>query len=653
MNLAYNAAVLVLAVGLFLPTARAGDQRPIVAVFDIEDRTKRLKRQLVQSLTEYLGNNLGEGGIYQIVPPGDIKRALRQQVIKAKKDECTDQSCQIEIGRELQANKTLSNTISRIGKVCMVGSRLYDLQRMATETTATAKGPCTPSGLMKSVENVVAKLREWGGGTAADVDLPPTDDDTPAPSSDSKEYKRALNQAWRKLARAVRKGTTEQKLEKYQEFLAEYPEDNPYEGKVQKNIDALETKLERQEEAKRKAEEKKAALEVKRQRAKEVKEAYNQAKAAEGSATEKLAAWKQFVSDYPDKNPYLKTARRKVKTLDALEARLEKQEEARREAEEKKAALEARRAKAREIQQAYDRVKQTKGSASTQLQAWESFVSDYPDDNPYLKTARRKIKTLERRSKAEAEERERLARIEAARRPPDGFVRIPSGSFQMGSPASEDGRFTDETQHRVTITRAFLMQATEVTQGQYRSLMGKNPSHFTSCGDDCPVETVSWREAVAYCNALSRKEGLPECYDGDRLEGLDCKGYRLPTEAEWEYAARAGSTGARYGDLDSVAWYDGNSGSSTHPVGKKKPNAWGLSDMLGNVNEWCHDWNGDYSSGSATDPTGPQTGSNRVRRGGSWSSTATAGLVRAALRDGGTPDYRNDFLGLRPARFCP
>ncbi len=234
---------------------------------------------------------------------------------------------------------------------------------------------------------------------------------------------------------------------------------------------------------------------------------------------------------------------------------------------------------------------------------------------------------------------------------PKGFVRIPAGSFQMGSPASEDGRHADETQHRVTITRAFLMQATEVTQGQYRALMGKNPSHFTSCGDDCPVEKVSWRDAVAYCNALSRKEGLPECYDGDSLRGLDCKGYRLPTQAEWEYAARAGSSVARYGELDAVAWYVDNSGSSTHPVGKKKPNAWGLYDMLGNVWEWCHDWKGDYPSGSVKDPTGPRAGSKRVKRGGSWGDTARN--VRAAFHIYYTPDSRYISLGFRPLRSCP
>ncbi len=266
------------------------------------------------------------------------------------------------------------------------------------------------------------------------------------------------------------------------------------------------------------------------------------------------------------------------------------------------------------------------------------------------------------RSAASQKENERKADLDATRheepakkevvRAPGGFVHIPAGSFQMGSPAGEKGRGDDEgPQHRATITRAFFMQATEVTQGQYRALMGKNPSRFTSCGDDCPVEQVSWRDAVTYCNALSRKEGLEECYDGDRLKGLDCKGYRLPTEAEWEYAVRAGSAGASYGELDAIAWYGRNSDFYTHPVGKKKPNAWGLYDMLGNVWEWCHDWKGDYPSGAVEDPTGPQAGLYRVSRGSSWCRYARD--VRAASRRGDAPDRLGGSLGLRPVRYSP
>jgi formylglycine-generating enzyme required for sulfatase activity len=230
---------------------------------------------------------------------------------------------------------------------------------------------------------------------------------------------------------------------------------------------------------------------------------------------------------------------------------------------------------------------------------------------------------------------------------PAGYVRIAPGTFTMGSPASEEGRFDKESQHSVTITRAYCMKATEVTQGEWQSVMGSNPSKFTSCGANCPVEQVSWDDAVGYANALSRREGLPECYAGSTFSGLSCKGYQLPTEAGWEYAARAGTTGATYGNLDSVSWYRENSGSATHPVGQKQPNAWGLFDMLGNVWEWTGDWYASYA-GATSDPAGAPAGSNRVLRGGSWYNTAR--YARAAFRDYDTPDYRYGSLGFRLVR---
>jgi formylglycine-generating enzyme required for sulfatase activity len=214
-----------------------------------------------------------------------------------------------------------------------------------------------------------------------------------------------------------------------------------------------------------------------------------------------------------------------------------------------------------------------------------------------------------------------------------GFVRIEPGSFTMGSPGSEEGRDNDEAQHAVTLTRGFCLMATEVTQGQWRSVMGSNPSGFASCGASCPVEQVSWDDAVAYANRKSQAEGLQPCYEGSTFVGVGCTGYRLPTEAEWEYAARAGTTGARHGSLDAVAWHVGNSGGTTHPVGQKQANAWGLYDMLGNVWEWTSDWYGSYPGGAVTDPVGASTGSNRVLRGGSWYSHAR--LARAAYRNYG------------------
>jgi formylglycine-generating enzyme required for sulfatase activity len=280
---------------------------------------------------------------------------------------------------------------------------------------------------------------------------------------------------------------------------------------------------------------------------------------------------------------------------------------------------------------------------------------------------------------------------------PGEWVLVKAGSFVMGSPTGEPGKRVDEISHPVTITRDFWLQATEVTQGQFQDAMGYNPSNFTSCGQNCPVERVSWSEAAAYCNALSLREGLRQCYScsgsgrevscdtSSRYSTLyTCPGYRLPTEAEWEHAARAGTTTALYtgsitilGEmnapaLDPIAWYGGNSGVSysggfdcsswterqrnastcgTHPVRQKRPNSLGLYDMLGNVWEWCHDWYGEYPTGVETDPVGPGAGSGRVLRGGSWN--LNAGFTRTAYRDKRAPGSHFSNFGFRPSRSLP
>jgi formylglycine-generating enzyme required for sulfatase activity/uncharacterized caspase-like protein len=218
------------------------------------------------------------------------------------------------------------------------------------------------------------------------------------------------------------------------------------------------------------------------------------------------------------------------------------------------------------------------------------------------------------------------------------FVYVKPASFMMGSPSSKQGRGSYEKQHRVTLTKGYYLQTTEVTQGQWRAIMGNNPSRFSNCGDDCPVEKVSWNDVQAFISKLNRKEGTNR--------------YRLPTEAEWEYAARAGSTSRFcFGDdedrLSEYAWYVRNSGGKTHSVAQKKPNAWILYDMHGNVWEWCQDWYSDYPSGSVTDPTGPSSGSSRVYRGGCWLNLA--GLCRSANRLWYLPGYRSHRLGFRLA----
>jgi formylglycine-generating enzyme required for sulfatase activity len=217
-------------------------------------------------------------------------------------------------------------------------------------------------------------------------------------------------------------------------------------------------------------------------------------------------------------------------------------------------------------------------------------------------------------------------------------VWCPPGQFMMGSPIREEARYTREVQHEVVLTNGFFLSETECTQGQWEAVMGGNPSYFK--GTERPVEQVSWEEAVEYCRKLTAKQWA----EGILADGWE---WRLPTEAEWEYAARAGTTGARYGKLDTIAWHDGNSGGETHHVKQKTANAWGLYDMMGNVWEWCSDWRGDYPTGSVTDPTGPSSVSFRVFRGGCWSSLA--GDARSANRGRFVPGIRFWFLGFRPA----
>ena len=210
------------------------------------------------------------------------------------------------------------------------------------------------------------------------------------------------------------------------------------------------------------------------------------------------------------------------------------------------------------------------------------------------------------------------------------MVLIPGGTFQMGSTSSESFGW-EKPVHQVTLS-SFYIGKYEVTQGQWQAVMGSNPSNFQK-GDNYPVEQITWDDVQSFITKLNQMTG---------------KRYRLPTEAEWEYAARGGTTGGRYGNIDAIAWYSSNSGNSTHAVGGKQPNAYGLYDMLGNVWEWVQDWYGSYTSSAKTNPTGPSSGSRRVVRGGSWGDNAS--YVRAPYRGGfHSPDIRDYNLGFRLA----
>ena len=214
------------------------------------------------------------------------------------------------------------------------------------------------------------------------------------------------------------------------------------------------------------------------------------------------------------------------------------------------------------------------------------------------------------------------------------MVRVEAGTFTMGATLEmEDPEEWEKPAHQVTLTNNYYIGKYEVTQALWKAVMGKNPSIFN--GDNLPVENVSWKDCQKFINKLNRITG---------------KKFRLPTEAEWEYAARGGNKSRGYhysgsNNISNVACYNGNSGKKTHVVGSKQGNELGIYDMTGNVWEWCHDWFGSYGSSSQVNPTGANSGSCRVNRGGSWNSNAR--ICRSLCRNGSTPGSRNNFLGFR------
>lgn len=256
------------------------------------------------------------------------------------------------------------------------------------------------------------------------------------------------------------------------------------------------------------------------------------------------------------------------------------------------------------------------------------------------------------------------------------MVLVPAGTFTMGSPTEEPGHQRHETQHQVTLTRAFYICDHEVTQSEWQSVMGWNDSRFD--GADRPVEQITWWDCIQYCNLRSAQEGLDSVYVMSArsyagahittatvtIPNWNRNGYRLPTEAEWEYACRAGTSTAlcngpltqigrpcaRDSVLELVGWYCANAGDTTHEVMELPPNALGLHDMHGNVWEWCWDWwdGSDYGSGAVTDPTGASSGLEHVPRGGGWKYLAQD--CRSACRGRFSPLDRYQALGVRVVR---
>jgi formylglycine-generating enzyme required for sulfatase activity len=262
---------------------------------------------------------------------------------------------------------------------------------------------------------------------------------------------------------------------------------------------------------------------------------------------------------------------------------------------------------------------------------------------------------------------------------PAGFVCVPAGVFSMGSPDNEPGRTDREPQHDAQITRPYFVSTTEVTLAEFERAMGAPPPEQPGCGDTCPAVQVTWFSAIAYCNARSLAEGLPMCYQtaggapytaahaqtGEVVRwvamGEPCPGYRLPTEAEWERAARGGTETPTYAGslmalaceadaiLDSIAWYCGNAGGRVHPAAGKAPNPYGLYDVLGSLWEWCWDFYAPYPAGLVPDYSGPESSDEgRVVRGGTF--TGHAAYTRSAHRSWHRPSGRHADVGFRVVR---
>lgn len=365
-----------------------------------------------------------------------------------------------------------------------------------------------------------------------------------------------------------------------------------------------------------------------------------------------------YLKQYP-KGKYLALARLELKKFDDAERARKAQEDANRAA----LAAQQRQDQEQQEQQAWNSAK-----SGNSVAAYAGYLAQYPKGR-FAALAEAAQQKLQRESAEQARlaaekqraeaERQRLAAEKAAneRRSVKVFkdcadcpemVVIPAGSFNMGSPEWEEGRDDNEgPQHRVSV-RSFALAKTEVTQGQWQAVMGSYPSDFKYCGDDCPVIKVSWKDAQEYVIKLSAKTG---------------KTYRLPSEAEWEYACRGGSSQRYCGsdDLNAVAWWGGgyvnsggNSGKTTNPVARKLANGFGLYDMSGNVQEWVEDCYHDSYSGAPVDGSAWVSGNcsyGRVVRGGSWANRPQD--ARSAKRGRGLTAYRLNDLGFRPARMLP
>ena len=586
---------LVLLALLLAANAAFAQESKVLAVWPITDSSGKLRDRDLLAATNILRGLLARSAKFSVVDKSrqESKRlAVYKELKKESHEECYDQKCRIQLGQALSADNLLMCTIEALGTTCTLTCELVPLEREVAEFAAVAKFKCGAEELGPAVENVAAQLT---GKTQVAVEPVP-----PRPEPYKPEDNDALVKfeilpagAWVKVdGNQVCQATPCSRLLTRGRHALSAGHAEAYPESWQENIDAEKTvsKVLRTMEG-----------------AIKVVPVDHKGDVLDGTIS---GTRTDGLSFGPDKAPGTVTVRVGTWSL----------------------------------------------TVSTDKGQWTG--------NATVKERKTVRITPEFKGAVKSKYGIEMALIKA-------------GTFMMGSPTSEPGRDNDEgPQHRVTISRDFHLSKTEVTQGQWKKVMGNNPSSFSSCGEQCPVETVNWFEALALANALSEAEGLTPCYTlsgcskspGEDMEcssasfkGLSCTGYRLPTEAEWEYAARAGtttpfstgrclSTGeANYAGINpQEGCSKGEYRKTPVSVGSFAANAWGLFDMHGNVWEWVWDWKDSYSSGSATDPLGPSSGSFRVYRGGGWINLAR--VCRSADRGNLSPGIRYGSLGFRLAR---
>lgn len=590
--------------------AQDDEVQPVVAVMDIRYDGWILTGAPALRMNEYLSSRLAGAKYYLVVPRDQVARALVEQKVRSQ-EPCYG-SCQVTLGGAVGANKILQTKMMKVGKACSLVADLYDMQTETMEKSETAKGlACTEEGLMSGIETVAASL----GGKAPVVTLPGPGAPGKSGSSNSTGGFQVSDLPAVPTVTAVCDIGAEGGMGAIDDI----------------NLDALE--------------------------------AYDKVVVIDGdrsvTTTDKIRAWEDLGRRFPSYADKAATRVGEWQRYETEKAEAERVEHLRREAMEMDWAKLSRLLKLKVVSDA-----QKKEWASAFIQA---YGHDSVSNVHFLSVLPYTVVVSDR------------------------WVLVKPGSFMMGT--SPQGGWTshkEEPQRRVTLTHPLIVMVHEVTQQEWKSLMANNPSYFAACGDQCPVERVSWWEAAAYCNSLSEVEGLETCYALDGCHGIpgrgmtcasvaskgpDCKGYRLPTEAEWEYAARAGSSAELYTgkvsdkasfikEAGRLGWHADNSFVSysgsvwliqtrperngTHPVGQKKPNNWGLYDMLGNVWEWCEDWSGHYEIGPVSDPVGPISGDTRVVRSFSWQHVPE--VLTVSRRMDHRPDLIDNSIGFRVVR---